>query len=123
MDSLALLVKATQELGIHTVVLLVLLAVGATATTVLTKKLIEFLATIVEIRRKIVEQVSESRTELKLSRSELEDVTQELKGLRSDVRELFKILNNLFGPMMYETYRDMIQRKATKKREIDHGND
>lgn len=123
MDYLKLLIDATKDLGINTVAILVLLFVICTVTGILTKKLIDFLGHVVEIRRKIVDQVSQSRIELQTSRIELERVNTELRGLRSDVRELFKILSNLLGPLMYETYSEIIQRRALPKEHKRYSDD
>lgn len=92
-----MLFDATGTLGFPTVAALILLLTVCGILMLLAAYLIKFLSNIVAIRREIVTQVTKSHTEL-------ETLTLELKGLRSDTRELFKILYGIFGKAMYEAY-------------------
>lgn len=88
---------ATGALGFPTVAALILLVTVCGILLMLACYLVKFLGNIVQIRKEIVNQVTQSR-------AELSTLTMELKGLRSDTRELFKILYGIFGSAMYNAY-------------------
>jgi hypothetical protein len=57
--------------------------------------IIKFLHNIVEIRRQIVEQVTESRKELVA-------ISWDIRGLRSDTRELYRAINGMWAGTQYQ---------------------